>query len=91
MNHSLCPIRIINHTHSIRKRGIARSIRMNHPNRPIRKGNLLPTVGVVIFDLFVWKMVGLHSVLVGYLGRLWGAEEEMIKILDNHCADSNVG
>mmetsp|Transcript_32718 Transcript_32718/g.69693 ORF Transcript_32718/g.69693 Transcript_32718/m.69693 type:complete len:223 (-) Transcript_32718:107-775(-) len=73
LNHPLCPIRIINHPHPIRKCGVARSIHVHHPGRPIGEGDLFPTICVVVFNLFIWKVVGLHPILVGYLGGLGGS------------------
>ncbi len=70
LNHSLRPVRIINHPYPIIKRGFARTIRVDHPGRPIQEGDLLPAVGVVVFDLPVWEAVGLHPILVRNLGGL---------------------
>ena len=69
-NYFLRPVGKINHSNSVRKRGIARSIRVNHPDRPIWKVDLLAPVGVVILDLLVREVVGFHPVLMGHLSCL---------------------
>jgi hypothetical protein len=70
LNYSLTSIGILNDPNSVRKRCISGSIRMENTSRTVGKSDFLASIGVMIFDLLVRKMIRLHSILMGHLGGL---------------------
>ena len=47
---------------------------MDYASRTVGKSDLLTSIGVMVFDLLVRKMIRLHSVLMSHLGGLLEGE-----------------
>ena len=71
LNHSLRSVGVINHPNPVRKNCVRGSIGVGHTSRTVGEPNFLTSIGMVIFDLFVRKMICLHSILMGNLGGLF--------------------
>ena len=61
---------IVHNSNSIRKGSIRSPISVDDTFSSIRVADLFRAVYMVVFNLFVWEMIGLFAILVGYLGCL---------------------
>lgn len=61
---------IVNNSNSIRKGSIRSPISVDDAFSSIRVADFFGAVYMVVFNLFVWEMVGLFAILVGDLGCL---------------------